>query len=123
MAPFRRGRPFGTGGEFAGGEFREPVQVPVACTRTGDDLGDIIGMFGLVHSMMAFAAHLFRPPADPAGATMDAPMALAACLGSVDSGKFGGCLSRAEAEDNGPVDIVGVTTDVPVVVGVYLIDH
>jgi hypothetical protein len=47
MAPFRRGRSLGTGGEFAGGEFREPVQVPVACTRTGDDLGDIIGMFGL----------------------------------------------------------------------------
>jgi hypothetical protein len=33
----------------------------------------------------------------------------------VDSVKFGGCLSGADAEDNGPVDVVGVTTDVPVV--------
>jgi hypothetical protein len=48
---------------------------------------------------------------------------LVAYLGSVDAVKFGGCLWGADAGDNGPVDIVGVTTDVPVVVGVYLIDH
>ena len=29
--------------------------------------------------------------------------------------RFGGCLCGPDAEDNGPVDIVGVTTDVPVV--------
>jgi hypothetical protein len=40
-------------------------------------------------------------------------MPLVACLGSVGSVMFGGCLCGPDAEDNGPV--VGVTTDVPVV--------
>ena len=96
MAPFRRGRPFGTGREF-----REPVQVCRLSARSP--------------SVPNLPQTLQVPP-------WTRPWRWLRASARSIQGSFGGCLSGAEAVDNAPVEIVGVTTDVPVVVGVCLID-